>query len=71
MGKAGDETEAGGLRINTVPELVDLVKQLKFLGVTQFKIGDIAMDISGDSFPQPDETTEEEIPEEELLYYSS
>ncbi len=71
MGKAGEEEKSPSLEISTVPELISLVKQLKFLGVTQFKIGEIAMDISGDSFPQPDETTEEEIPDEELLYYSS
>jgi len=71
MEKAGEDEQSNGIQINTVPELIDLVKQLKFLGVTQFKIGDIAMDITGDSFPQPEETTEEEIPDEELLYYSS
>ncbi len=71
MDRDGEEEKAPSLEIKTVPELINLVKQLKFLGVTQFKIGEIAMDISGDSFPQPEETTEEEIPEEELLYYSS
>jgi hypothetical protein len=71
MAKAGDEEKDPSLEIKTVSELIDLVKQLKFLGVTQFKIGDIAMDITGDSFPQPEEATEEEIPDEELLYYSS
>jgi hypothetical protein len=71
MEKDGEEQNAPSLEIKTVPELINLVKQLKFLGVTQFKIGEIAMDISGDSFPQPEETTEEEIPDEELLYYSS
>ncbi len=71
MAKAGEEEQAPSLEIKTVEELINLVKQLKFLGVTQFKIGDIAMDITGDSFPQPEEATEEEIPDEELLYYSS
>jgi hypothetical protein len=71
MAKAGDEEKDPSLEIKTVSELIDLVKQLKFLGVTQFKIGDIAMDITGDSFPQPEDATEEEIPDEELLYYSS
>jgi len=71
MERDGEEEKAPSLEITTVEELINLVKQLKFLGVTQFKIGEIAMDISGDSFPQPEETTEEEIPEEELLYYSS
>jgi len=71
MAKAGEEEQAPSLEIKTVEELIDLVKQLKFLGVTQFKIGDIAMDITGDSFPQPEDATEEEIPDEELLYYSS
>ncbi len=66
-----DGEESSSLEIKTVEELIDLVKQLKFLGVTQFKIGNIAMDITGDSFPQPEEATEEEIPDEELLYYSS
>ena len=66
-----DGEESSSLEIKTVEELINLVKQLKFLGVTQFKIGDIAMDITGDSFPQPEEVTEEEIPDEELLYYSS
>ncbi len=68
---AKDGEESSSLEIKTVEELINLVKQLKFLGVTQFKIGDIAMDITGDSFPQPEEATEEEIPDEELLYYSS
>jgi hypothetical protein len=71
MAKAGEEEQAPSLEIKTVEELINLVKQLKFLGVTQFKIGDIAMDITGDSFPQPEDATEEEIPDEELLYYSS
>ncbi len=68
---AKDGEESSSLEIKTVEELIDLVKQLKFLGVTQFKIGNIAMDITGDSFPQPEDATEEEIPDEELLYYSS
>ena len=71
MAKAGEEEQAPSLEIKTVEELINLVKQLKFLGVTQFKIGDIAMDITGDSFPPPEDATEEEIPDEELRYYSS
>ena len=52
-----DGEESSSLEIKTVEELINLVKQLKFLGVTQFKIGDIAMDITGDSFPEPEEAT--------------
>ena len=71
MDPNGEKKTPTSLDIQTVEDLIDLVKQLKFLGVTQFKIGEIAMDITGDSFPQPQENTEEEIPDDELLYYSS
>jgi len=71
MDPDGENKSKTSLDIQTVEDLVQLVKQLKFLGVTQFKIGEIAMDLTGDSFPQPTETAEEEIPDEELLYYSS
>ena len=55
------------VEINTTEELLELVKQLKFLGVVQFKIGQIAMDLSGDALaPVAAETDEEEV-----LYYSA
>ncbi len=59
------------VEINTTDELLELVKQLKFLGVIQFKIGDIAMDLSGDSLVPVAEETDEEADDEEVLYYSA
>ncbi len=59
------------VEINTTDELLQLVKQLKFLGVIQFKIGDIAMDLSGDSLVPVAEETDEEADDEEVLYYSA
>ncbi len=59
------------VEINTTEELLELVKQLKFLGVIQFKIGDIAMDLSGDSLVPVAEETDEEADDEEVLYYSA
>ncbi len=57
--------------IKTVDELIDLVKRLKFLGVTQFKIGEIAMDITGDSFQGSTQEVSEDEDEDEVLYYSA
>jgi len=59
------------IEIKTVDELIDLVKRLKFLGVTQFKIGEIAMDITGDSFQGSTQEVSEDEDEEEVLYYSA
>ncbi len=57
--------------IKTADELIDLVKRLKFLGVTQFKIGEIAMDITGDSFQGSTQEVSEDEDEDEVLYYSA
>ncbi len=57
--------------IKTVDELIDLVKRLKFLGVTQFKIGEIAMDITGDSFQGSTQEVTEDEDDDEVLYYSA
>ena len=57
--------------IKTVDELIDLVKRLKFLGVTQFKIGEIAMDITGDSFQGSTQEVSEDEDDDEVLYYSA
>ena len=59
------------LPIETVEDLIGLVKALKFLGVTQFKIGDIAMDLTGDSYPTADPPEAADDPDEDLLYYSA
>jgi len=59
------------VEINTTEELIELVKRLKFLGVVQFKIGEIAMDLSGDSLVPVAEETDEEADDEEVLYYSA
>ncbi len=59
------------IEIKTVDELIDLVKRLKFLGVTQFKIGEIAMDITGDSFQGSTQEVSEDEDEDEVLYYSA
>jgi len=59
------------LEIKTVEELIALVKALKFLGVTQFKIGEIAMDITGDSIAGSTEEADPEDDSEDVLYYSS
>ena len=57
--------------IKTVDELIDLVKRLKFLGVTQFKIGEIAMDITGDGFQGSTQEVTEDEDDDEVLYYSA
>lgn len=57
--------------IKTVDELIDLVKRLKFLGVTQFKIGEVAMDITGDSFQSSTQEVTEDEDDDEVLYYSA
>ena len=59
------------LEIKTVDELIDLVKRLKFLGVTQFKIGEVAMDITGDTFQGSTQEVSEDEDEDEVLYYSA
>lgn len=59
------------IEIKTVDELIDLVKRLKFLGVTQFKIGEIAMDITGDSFHGSSQEVSEDEDDGEVLYYSA
>mgnify|MGYP007063545877 CR=1 FL=1 len=59
------------LEIKTVDELIDLVKRLKFLGVTQFKIGEVAMDITGDTFQGSTQEVSEDEDDEEVLYYSA
>ena len=59
------------VEIKTTEELIELVKKLKFLGVTQFKIGEIAMDLSGDSLVPVPEETDEEADDDEVLYYSA
>ncbi len=59
------------LEIKTVEELIALVKALKFLGVTQFKIGEIAMDITGDSIAGASQEADPEDDSEDVLYYSS
>ena len=59
------------LEIKTVDELIDLVKRLKFLGVTQFKIGEVAMDITGDTFQASTQEVSEDEDDEEVLYYSA
>ncbi len=59
------------VEINTTEELLELVKQLKFLGVVQFKIGQIAMDLSGDALAPVAAETDEEADDEEVLYYSA
>ncbi len=58
------------LEIKTVDELIDLVKRLKFLGVTQFKIGEVAMDITGDTFQGATQAVSQDEEDEEVLYYS-
>ena len=57
--------------IKTVDELIDLVKRLKFLGVTQFKIGEVAMDITGDSLQSSTKEVTEDEDDDEVLYYSA
>ncbi len=59
------------IEIKTVDELIDLVKRLKFLGVTQFKIGEVAMDITGDTFQASTQEVSEDEVDEEVLYYSA
>ena len=59
------------VEIKTTEELIELVKKLKFLGVTQFKIGEIAMDLSGDSLVAPTPESDEEADDDEVLYYSA
>ena len=59
------------ITIGSVEELINLVKTLKFLGVTQFKIGDIAMDLTGDSYPVAQTEQLEEESDDDLLYYSA
>ena len=59
------------LEIKTVDELIDLVKRLKFLGVTQFKIGEVAMDITGDTFQGSTQEVSEDEDDDEVLYYSA
>jgi len=59
------------ITIESVEELIKLVKTLKFLGVTQFKIGDIAMDLTGDSYPTVADDDVEEESDDDLLYYSA
>ena len=59
------------IEIKTVDELIDLVKRLKFLGVTQFKIGEVAMDITGDTFQGSTQEVSEDEDDEEVLYYSA
>jgi len=59
------------VEIKTVEELLSLVKALKFLGVTQFKIGEIAMDLTGDSIAAPTAESDPEDDSEDVLYYSA
>ena len=59
------------VEIKTTEELIELVKQLKFLGVVQFKIGEIAMDLSGDSLVAATPESDEEADDDEVLYYSA
>jgi len=59
------------IEIKTTDDLIDLVKKLKFLGVTQFKIGEIAMDLSGDSLVAATPESDEEADDDEVLYYSA
>ena len=59
------------IKIESVDQLIALVKTLKFIGVTQFKIGDIAMDLTGDSYPPATELEAEDKKDDDLLYYSA
>ncbi len=59
------------IEISTVEQLIELVKTLKFLGVTQFKIGDIAMDLTGDSYPTAPGAPVEEETDDDVLFYSA
>ncbi len=59
------------IEISTVEQSSELVKTMKLVGVTHFKIGDIAMDLTGDSYPTAPGAPVEEETDDDVLFYSA